>query len=116
MPDTTSITYHLAPADWYGAGDPTAPYVPEAFAADGFIHCTDGRENVVATANRHCRADPRPYLLLRIDTRRVAAEIRYEDAARIYPHIYGPLNRDAIMDATPMPRGDDGAFLPLPGG
>jgi uncharacterized protein (DUF952 family) len=53
MSDTAAIAYHLAPASWYAAGDPAAPYLPEAFAADGFIHCTDGRENVVATANRH---------------------------------------------------------------
>ena len=114
MSEAVSIIHHLTPAAWYADGDPGAPYLPEAFDADGFIHCTDGLENVVATANRHCRADPRPYLLLRIDTRRVTAVIRYEDPAHIYPHIYGPLDRAAIIDATPMPRAEDGTFLPLP--
>ena len=114
MTEHRAITYHLTPADWYAASDPSAPYLPEAFTADGFIHCTDGLANVVETANRYCRPDPRPYLLLHIDTRRVTAEVRYEDSARIYPHIHGPLDRAAIMGATPMPRATDGAFLSLP--
>jgi hypothetical protein len=33
-------------------------------------------------------------------------------AGRLFPHIYGPLNRDAIVGAYPMPRGKDGTFAP----
>lgn len=108
----SGVTYHLVAGEYYRDSDRSAPYVPEAFAADGFIHCTDGADNLVATANRRYAGDRRMFVALVIDTSKVAAEIRYEDAAGIYPHIYGPLNRDAIVDILPMLRAADGTFLP----
>lgn len=107
-----AVIYHLAPAEHYESCDDSAPYVPEGFEAEGFIHCTDGIRNVVDVGNRYYRADPQPYVLLAIDPARVQAEIRYEDAARIYPHIHGPLNRDAIVAVAPMRRSADGTFEP----
>ena len=104
-------TYHLTPADYFAATDPGAPYLPEQYEADGFIHCTDGIANVVETANRYYRDDRRDFVLLIIDPARVTAPIRYEDPARIYPHIFGVLNREAIAGVIAMPRADDGTFL-----
>jgi uncharacterized protein (DUF952 family) len=108
-----SITYHLVPEPYYKATDANEDYTPEAFANDGFIHCTDGDENVIATGNRHCKGDERSYLVLVIDTDKVRAEIKYEDAERIYPHIYGSLNRDAIVSSMTVKRAEDGTFLAL---
>jgi uncharacterized protein (DUF952 family) len=111
--DTPDVMYHLVAAEWYRDGDRARPYVPEAYAADGFIHCTDGMVNVVDVGNRYYSGDQRMYVALVIDRSRVTAEIRYEDDAKIYPHIYGGLNRDAITDILPMLRGPDGTFLPV---
>lgn len=107
-----ALTYHLVAAQWFRDGDRAQPYVPEAFGSDGFIHCTDGMANLVDVGNRYYRNDRRMYVALVIDCAKVTAEIRYEDEARIYPHIYGALNRDAIVDILPLLRGPDGAFLP----
>ena len=106
------FTFHLVAEEEFVATDPSAPYMPAAFGRDGFIHCTDGAEELARTANRYYRDDPRPFVALVIDKSRVDAPVRYEDEARIYPHIYGPLNRDAIVAVVAMPRGDDGTFLP----
>jgi pimeloyl-ACP methyl ester carboxylesterase/uncharacterized protein (DUF952 family) len=106
------VTYHLTPADHYRSLPPDAPYVPEPFDRDGFIHCTDGIDNALAVGNAYYRDDPRDYLLLAIDKTKVTAEVRYEDEARIYPHVYGPLAPDAIIAAVPLPRAPDGRFLP----
>ena len=65
------------------------------------------------TANRYCKDDSRSYLVLVIDTNKVNAKIKYEDPQRIYPHIYGPLNRDAIVSTSPVSRAADGTFLSL---
>ena len=108
-----SLTYHVVAEPYFVAGDPDQPYVPEAFDDDGFIHCTDGIPNVLATANCHYKDDARHWLALVIDKEKVGAEVRYEDPKRIYPHIYGPLNRDAIVSALPVKRDDDGTFLAL---
>lgn len=103
--------YHLVPREEYEAGDPAAEYVPVAFAQDGFIHLTDGAEELVAVGNHYYRADPRPYVALRIDLARVRAPIRYADHGWVYPHVHGPLNRDAIVAVLDVPRRPDGTFL-----
>jgi uncharacterized protein (DUF952 family) len=109
MADTT---FHLVAAEYYRDTDRGQPYVPATFEAEGFIHCTDGADNVAAVGNRYYRDDRRMYVVLVIDTRKVESNIVYEDADGIYPHIYGPLNRDAIVDILPVLRAADGSFLP----
>lgn len=106
-----NITYHGTPRGYFERLDPSQPYLPAAFAEDGFIHCTDGREAVSIIMTVNYRHDPQPYLFLCIDKDRVTAPIRYEDPAGIYPHIYGPLNRDAIVAVLPAARAADGTFL-----
>jgi uncharacterized protein (DUF952 family) len=105
------VTYHLVAADDWRAQPADRDYVPAAFEADGFIHCTDGAQNVIDTANRYYRDDRRDYVVLVIDRSRVRADLRYEDGARIYPHIYGPLNRDAIVRVVAVTRAPDGMFV-----
>src|SRR5919107_3223190 len=102
--------YHLVPREEYEAGDPRADYAPAAFADEGFIHLTDGADELAVVGNRYYRADGRPYVALHVDLARVRAPIRYEDPRRVYPHVYGPLNRDAIVAVVGVPRLPDGTF------
>lgn len=109
-----SLTYHLVAEPYYEVCDPEKPYVPERFDEEGFIHCTDGVDNLLATANRYYRYDyRRTWLVLAIDKEKVESEIKYEDAERVYPHIYGALNRDAIVSVLPVKRAEDGEFVAL---
>lgn len=105
--------YHLVARADFEAQDPAADYLPVAFAREGFIHLTDGADELVTVGNRYYRADPRPYLALRVDLARVRAPVRYEDPGRVYPHLHGPLNRDAILGILDVPRRPDGIFLPI---
>ena len=68
---------------------------------------------MVATANRHYRADPRPFVVLTLDLDRISSPVRTEDAGGIHPHVFGPIDRAAIVAVRPMPRADDGTFLPF---
>ena len=108
----SDLTLHLVAAEYFRDSDRAASYVPETFAQDGFIHCTDGAEELASTGTRYYRDDRRMYVALVIDKRLVQPSIRYEDAARVYPHIHGPLNRDAIVAVVPVLRDADGAFRP----
>ena len=110
-PAAAGRTFHLTPESVWLAQSEAAVYQPEAFAAEGFIHCTDGEENLIAVANAFYRGDRRPYLALVIDLARVAAPVRYDDPERIYPHVHGLLNRDAVVEVRRVTRGGDGAFL-----
>lgn len=109
-----SLMYHLVPDADFSAPDMSADYTPRAFERDGFIHCTNDRDEMARVANRFYKADPRPHLYLCIDKQRVNAPIRYEDGdpTKEYPHIYGPLNRDAIIAVAPAGRDAQGNFLP----
>ena len=105
------LTYHLVPRDEF---DPEAGvYLPPAFAREGFIHTTRPLALVPEVGNRYYRADPRPYLLLTIDLDRLTVPWHYDAAGDDYPHLYGPLNRNAVIAVRSMPRAADGAFLPV---
>jgi uncharacterized protein (DUF952 family) len=107
------LTFHLTPADWWAAADPAAPLTARSLETEGFIHCTTGADEMVATANRHYRDDPRPFVVITIDVGRLTAPVRVDDPAGIYPHVFGPLDRAAIRGVQPMPRAADGTFLPF---
>lgn len=106
------LIYHLAPIDYFHAQPADRPYVPADFAREGFIHCTRGDEQLIVVANRYYRSDERIFLVAVINEDLVTAKIRYEPGADdvLYPHIYGPLNRDAIVSVLRMPRLPDGTF------
>jgi len=108
----SNIIYHLAPIDYFHAQPPDRPYTPAEFDREGFIHCTKGDEHLVVVANRYYRNDARAFLVVVIDEDLVTAQIKYEPGAdgALYPHIYGGLNRNAIVSVLRMPRLPDGTF------
>jgi uncharacterized protein (DUF952 family) len=103
-----ATTYHLvARRTWEAAGD---PYAPASLTHEGFVHCTDGADEVAATANRYFADEQDELLAVVIDLDKVSVPVKYEDPRRIYPHVYGPIPREAIVKVVRMRR--DGAFLP----
>ena len=110
-----SIIYHIATAqDWEQArrdGQYTTSTRGQTLAEQGFIHASTA-EQVAPVANIAYRGLP-DLLVLVIDTDRVGPEIRWElvpgsDAP--FPHIYGPLNVDAVTETRPFEPGPDGEF------
>ncbi len=107
------LTYHLVPADvWVGHALGT-DFEASTLVTEGFIHCTDGADEVIATANRYYRGDPRAYLALMIDLDAVDAPWTVEDAAGIYPHVHGALPAASIIAVRPVLREGDGRFIRL---
>jgi uncharacterized protein (DUF952 family) len=97
-------------ADWEGAHD-LGDYRLDTLATEGFIHCSTP-EQVLGPANAlyHGRDD---LVLLVIEPSRLAADLVYEDcyeAGQAFPHIYGPLNLDAVSRVVPFPPRPDGSF------
>jgi uncharacterized protein (DUF952 family) len=107
------VTFHLAAREVWEAQRARTVYVPEAFAADGFVHCTDGEDAVIETANRYYRDDPRGYVVLTIAVDALSSEVKYEDARRIFPHVYGPIEIAAVREVRDVRRDGDGTFLSL---
>ena len=105
------IAYHGTPKRYFDALDPSAPYVPEPFALEGFIHTTEGREAVSITLTKYYKSSAEAWVMLYIDQDRVTSPMRYDDPAQVFPHIYGPLNRDAIVAVMDIDRAPDGTFM-----
>ena len=108
-----ATTLHLLPSETWSKARTLPEYVPEAFATDGFIHCTNGDDELVAVGNRYYRSDPRSFLVLTIAIDKLTSPVRYDDASRLFPHVYGPINRGAIVAARVVNRAADGAFLSI---
>jgi len=106
-------TYHLVPAETWTASDPDRPYSAASLATEGFVHCTSGATEMVATANRHYRGDPRAFLVLTVDLEASGSPWGFEDPRKIYPHVFGTIDRAAVTRVVPAPRDPDGLFLPF---
>ena len=86
-------------------------YETASLQREGFIHCST-RDQVVGVANSVFHGE-RGLVLLCIDANQVAAEIRYEDCyetGKKFPHIYGALNRDAVVQVLSLIPDTDGKF------
>lgn len=105
------ITYHLTPVEVWYAQSSCAVYEPEAFAREGFIHCTDGESRVIEVGNRYYTGDVRDYCLLSLERERLSSPVIYEDPEQVYPHIYGPLNTDAVVEVRRVLRAEGGSFV-----
>ena len=106
-----AIIFHITTREAWDEAKPVGTYWPEAFAAEGFIHCSTPAQ-VVRVADARFRGR-RGLVLLAIDTGRVAAEIVFENlegGAELFPHIYGGLNADAVAEVLEFEPGEDGYF------
>jgi uncharacterized protein (DUF952 family) len=91
-------------------------YRPPSLAAEGFIHCSTITQ-VIETANLFYRKQ-HDLLVLRIDERKLVSRLKFEASAiagdarsqALFPHIYGPLNLDAVIEAIELPCEADGSF------
>ena len=109
------MIYHIATvADWARAqrdGRYTTSTRGRTLAEEGFIHASSAAQ-VAAVANAYYRGVP-DLIVLVIDPDLVGPEIRYElvpGSGAPYPHIYGPLNADAVVGTRPLEPGPDGEF------
>ena len=110
----TEIIYHLTPAEYFNSLPADQPYRPREFDRDGFIHCTTGEERLLLVADTLYRRVPGEFLLLMIDERKVTSPVKYENSGGIlFPHVYGALDRDAIVRVIALGRREDGTFLPI---
>lgn len=109
------MIYHLAPAARWQQWPADTDYLPAEFDADGFIHCTAGDDLMLRVANTFYKQVPGAFVLLVIDTERLRSTLKWEESndelRSLFPHIYGPINRDAIVEVREARRAESGEFL-----
>jgi uncharacterized protein (DUF952 family) len=74
-------------------------YRHESLALEGFIHCSY-EDQIDGVIGRYY-AGRDELVILTIDTDKLAARLVAEPSTggEVYPHIYGPLNMSAVVDA-----------------
>ena len=80
----------------------TGEYVPTAFAAEGFIHCSYAHQ-VPVTLNRIFKGRT-DLVVLEIDPARLTCKVideNLEGGAELFPHIYGKLPIFAVVRIIP---------------
>lgn len=105
------ITYHLAPTDVWERQKDASTYLPEAYEQDGFIHCTNGLDELVAVGNHYYKNDRRPFLVLILKLSKIESLVRYDDREEVFPHVYGALNTNAVVGLLVARREEDGTFI-----
>ena len=84
-------------------------YYSNTLDSEGFIHCSTTQQ-IEKTANTFF-ANQTGLILLCIDAEKVQSEIKYEAVGEEkFPHIYGALNIDAVIDAIAFPPDANGKF------
>ncbi|MFI5863360.1 DUF952 domain-containing protein [Streptomyces sp. NPDC051546] len=102
------MIFHLVPlADW--TADPARPYAPPSLASEGFVHCSADPGTVLAIAAAHYADVPGTLLAVELDERGLTSEVRREGEAGLrYPHVHGPLNREAVVRVWEVVRAPGG--------
>jgi len=107
-----AIILHITrESDWLAAVS-AGFYHADSLETEGFIHCSTA-EQVLGPANTMFYGQD-GLVLLAVDPEQVSAPIVYEDcyeSGQEFPHIYGPLEIEAVMAVIAFPPQDDGRFI-----
>ena len=104
--------YHITSRINWEKAQREGEYQADSLASAGFIHCSS-KEQVLRVANNFYRDQP-SLMLLEIDPSQLKEKLRWEagtDAPdELFPHIYGPINLDAVKRTFDLSPNQDGSF------
>ena len=114
-----AVILHLLPRreweEFVASGE--AAHHPASLASEGFVHCTGSDELMLRVANGFYRALDGEVAVLVIDPSRLRSEVIWEApvhadplASERFPHIYGPIDRDAVVRVRAMERDAGGGY------
>ncbi len=105
------LIYHITEQSTWDQAIRDGIYLPTNFMREGFIHCST-RDQILNTAERYYAHD-RNLVILQIDVARLQSDVVEENlfgGTEYFPHIYGPLNLDAVVSAAIFNKGEDEKF------
>ena len=111
------VLFHIIDIAAWTLAKRAGEYRPDRFEAEGFIHLSK-KSQVLRPANLLYQGQENLQLLV-IDPDKVTSAIVYEPGSHgeeeLFPHLYGPLNVDAVVGLVAFPCEPDGSFA-LPDG
>jgi len=116
------MIFHITSKQDWSAAQTQDEYTAPSLATEGFIHfSTDKQALHVANAFYRGRTD---LVLLTVDESRLKSELKWEppagppadniSEADLFPHLYGPLNLDAVASVLDFQPDSDGGWQSLP--
>src|SRR5688572_20926223 len=93
------IIYHVTTAEEWKAAQEKGVYEAASLKAEGFIHCSEEHQ-VAGVLERYFSGQDNLVKLI-IDTTKLTSRYVQEWSPSIhdtFPHIYGPINLDAVID------------------
>jgi uncharacterized protein (DUF952 family) len=110
----TRLILHITTAPEWAAAQAAGEYRAPSLDDEGFIHCSLPTQ-VTHVADWFYRDVP-DLVLLCIDPDVLTSELRWEPSADSFagdfPHVYGPIALDTVVEVVPWARGEDGFELP----
>jgi uncharacterized protein (DUF952 family) len=107
-----SVILHLTSVSAWEFAQRIGEYRAPSLESEGFIHCSLV-EQIADVANAWF-AGQSGLVLLVLDLTRLRPEVRFEAGAdrpdRLFPHVYGPINLDAVIRVLDYQPGQDGRF------
>jgi uncharacterized protein (DUF952 family) len=102
--------FHITQSQEWGSAKNVGTYRGSTLDTEGFIHCSTLAQ-VIGSANRFFK-DRKDLVIITIDCDRVKPEIRYEGETinNLFPHIYGALNIEAVVQEIDFACEEDGLF------
>lgn len=117
------MIYHLTSRQVWRDAQARGDYRVESLESEGFIHCST-RTQVLPVAEKYY-GGRQDILLLEIDPSLLSPELRWEPPSggapppgvpegELFPHVYGPINLDAIVKVYDLESNPDGSYkLPV---
>jgi uncharacterized protein (DUF952 family) len=109
---------HITTLQEWGKAKLTGAYTAPSLNSEKFIHCSTVKQTA-DTANIFFKGQ-QGLILLCIDENKLESECRYEDPAgggkhdpgvgNLFPHVYGPINLNAVIKVVDFPSNVNGLF------
>lgn len=97
------VIYHVTTKDDWKAAQEKGFYEHPSLKDEGFIHCS--QEQQVAGVLERYFSGKTGLVKLVIDTDKLTSKYIYDwspSTEDTFPHIYGPINMDAVTDVVPL--------------
>ena len=112
------MIYHMTTRQAWREAQGRGEYRAESLVSEGFIHCSTETQ-ILPVAEKYYKGQE-GMLLLQIDPARLTSELRWEPPSGgpppgvpegdLFPHIYGPINLDAVVKVYDLESNPDGNY------
>jgi uncharacterized protein (DUF952 family) len=111
------MIYHITSSTAWNEARERGDYRAESLETEGFIHCST-ESQVVPVAEKYYKGQTGLYLLV-IEPALLSSDLRWEPPSGgapppgvpegdLFPHIYGPINLDAVVQVIDLQTNPDG--------